>query len=93
MPGACGFACEVCVFPDKGICPVDRCVAGTDPQAPKKLERLKSSWKRTCPILECAIDKKVDYCIRCDQFPCEIHYDRGIFNHNVLDFIKGELQK
>jgi hypothetical protein len=93
MPAACGFACEVCSFPDKGLCPIDRCVAGTDPRAPEKLERFKKAMVHPCSILECALKNNVDHCIRCDKFPCEIHYQQELYSHKTLDIIKGMLRK
>ena len=43
MPSACGIACEVCGIREKGFCPHDGCVAGTDPKAPEKLEIFKAA--------------------------------------------------
>ncbi len=42
MPSACGLACEVCGLRAKGLCPIDGCVAGTDPKAQEKLEKFKA---------------------------------------------------
>lgn len=58
MPAVCGLACEVCRFPEKGLCPIGRCVPGTDPKAPEKLEKFKAATGHPCFILECAIKKK-----------------------------------
>ncbi len=91
MPSACGLACEVCLFPEKGLCPINRCVSGTDPIAPEKLEKFKAAVGHPCLILECAINKKVDHCFRCDEFPCEIHYKQEIFSKKLLDMIKDML--
>jgi len=93
MPSACGLACEVCGLREKGLCPIDGCVAGTDPKAPEKLERFKAAMGHPCLILECAIKDKVDHCTRCDKFPCEVHYQQELFSKNLLDFIKGMLGK
>ena len=94
MPAACGVGCEVCEFPERGLCPIDRCVAGTDPRAPEKLEKFKAAIGHPCFVLECAISKKVDYCFRCDEFPCDIHYNKQqIYSHQLLDMIKGMLGK
>lgn len=93
MPSACGLACEVCRFPEKGLCPMDRCVPGTDPKALEKLEKFKAAMSHSCLILECAINKKVDHCFRCDEFPCEIHYEQGLFSKRLLDMIKSMLEK
>jgi hypothetical protein len=94
MPSACGLACEVCGLREKGFCLVgDGCVAGTDPKAPEKLERFKAAGF-PCLILECAIKNNVDHCLRCDKFPCEVHYQQGgPFSKKVLDMIKGVLAK
>jgi hypothetical protein len=94
MPAVCGIACEVCVLADKGMCPLgDRCIAGTDPKAPEKLDRFKAATGHTCLILECAINNNVDYCFRCDKFPCETHYQQEIFSHKLLDLIKSMHEK
>jgi len=73
------------------LCPADGCVAGTDPKAPEKLERLKVATGHPCLILECAIKNDVDYCSRCDKFPCDIHYQQEIFSRKILDMVKGIL--
>jgi hypothetical protein len=94
MPATCGLACEVYVFPEKGLCPIGRCVAATDPKAPEKLEKFKAATGHPCLILDCAIKSNVDYCFRCDKFPCEIHYQQQeIYSHKLLDMIKGFLGK
>jgi hypothetical protein len=93
MPATCGLACEVCGFPDRRLCPIDRCVPGTDPKAPEKLEKFKAAIGQPCLILDCAIKNNVDHCFRCPKFPCEIHYQQEIFSHKLLDMIKGMLAK
>lgn len=93
MPSACGLACEVCGFPERGLCPINRCVPGTDPTAPEKLEKFKAATGNPCLILDCAIKKNVDHCFRCNEFPCEIHYQQEIFSKKLLDMIKDMLGK
>jgi len=93
MPSACGIACEVCGFLAKGICPLNGCTAGTDEKAPEKAEKFKAGFGHPCLILECAIDNKVDYCFRCDKFPCEVHYKQEIYSKKLLDMIKGVKEK
>ena len=93
MPSACGLACEVCRFPEKGLCPIGRCVPGTDARAPEKLEKFNVAMGHPCLILECAIKKKVDHCFRCDEFPCEVHYTQEIYSDKLLDMIKDMLGK
>jgi len=41
----------------------------------------------------CAIKNKVDHCSRCDQFPCEIHYEQEVYSKKLLDMIKEMLEK
>ena len=94
MPSACGLACEVCGLREKGFCPTGGCVAGTDPEAPEKLEKFKAAMGNPCLILECAIKSNVDHCTRCDEFPCEVHYQQGgPYSKQLLDALKGMLGK
>ena len=91
MPGACGIACEICVLHEKGMCP--GCVPGTDPKAPAFVETLKG-WGLSCAVLECAIKNKADYCFRCENFPCDIHYQAAVpYTKELLDVWKGFLKK
>ncbi|TRZ49799.1 MAG: DUF3795 domain-containing protein [Dehalococcoidia bacterium] len=89
MPAACGIACEVCGLLVKGVCPIGGCVAGTDERAPEKLEKVKEVIGTPCPVLECAIKNKVDYCLKCEGFPCEIHYHEFPYGKKFLDVMKG----
>jgi hypothetical protein len=42
-----------------------------------------------CPVLECAIDKGVDYCLSCKEFPCGLHYRAEIpYSRRLLDILK-----
>ena len=93
MPSACGFACEVCVFSVKKMCPIDHCVAGTNPKAKEKLERFKAVTKQNCFVLECAIKNKVAHCGQCEKFPCDIHYKQQILSNKMLDLIKAMTAK
>jgi hypothetical protein len=70
MPtAACGISCDVCGLYVKGIC--QTCAPGTDPRAQEKLDTQIRNIKMHCPILECAVEKKVSYCVGdCDEFPC-----------------------
>jgi hypothetical protein len=95
MPSACHNACEVCGIRERVGCPLgDGCVPGTDPKAPEKLAKFTAAMGHPCFVLECAINKKVDYCTRCDEFPCDIHYNKQqIYSHQLLDMLKGMLVK
>ena len=93
MPGACGLACEVCGALAGGGCIMEGCVAGTDQKAPEKLEKFKAVTGRPCLILECAINKKVDHCLRCDEFPCQVHYQQELYSKKTLDMIKAIKEK
>ena len=67
---ACGVTCDVCALYIKGIC--RGCTAGTDEEgAREKLNGQTQAIKMRCPILVCAVDKKVSYCLKdCKEFPC-----------------------
>jgi len=93
MPSACGLACEVCGLREKRFCPCDGCVPGTDRTAPEKLEKFKAATGNPCLILEGAIKRRVDHCTRCDEFPCEVHYQQQIYSNKLLDMVKGMLGK
>ncbi len=70
MPvAACGISCDVCGLYVKGIC--STCVAGTDERARRKLDVQMQAMKAHCPILACAVERKVGYCLKdCEEFPC-----------------------
>ena len=85
--GACGIACEVCSYFVKGAC--EGCVAGNDEGAAKKLDIQKSKLGFTCPVLECAFNSKVGYCLKdCDKFPCEVLYRGFPYSKGFLDIFK-----
>jgi len=69
MPtAACGVSCDVCGLYAKGIC--STCVAGTDQRAGKKLDIQMQTIKMQCPILTCAVERKVGCCLKdCVEFP------------------------
>ncbi len=85
MPGACGIACEVCGLRDQ----CGGCVAGTDPRAPQRQAELRKLMGAPCPALNCAMRKGIDYCLRCPDFPCEVHYKWEIpYSRKLLDLVK-----
>ena len=88
MIGACGIACGICPLLAKGKCEIGGCVPGTDARGPEKVEKLKAAGTRTCAVLECAVNKKVDHCLRCKEFPCEVHYRQSPYCKVLLDYIK-----
>jgi len=86
MPGACGIACEVCGLKEKGDCP--GCAPGTDEKARAMVEWLKGVGI-SCPVLECAIKNKVDYCLRCESLPCDVLYQAEFpYSKKLLDIFK-----
>lgn len=99
--GACGVACEVCELYErykkgdkKRGC--EGCAAGTDPAAKARAERFASRklYNPPCLVLKCAVAKGVDYCIRCDKFPCDVHYDTEFpYSKKALDAAKNALKK
>lgn len=85
LPAACGISCEVCGL--KAKC--GGCVSGTDPDAPEVLRRMESGKGNPCPVLRCAIENRVEYCLSCPKFPCEIHYRHETpYSRKALDLFK-----
>ena len=73
--GACGINCMVCGLMRQGKC--SPCGAGTEDQAQAKLAAQLGLMGAVCPILQCAVDKKVDYCsTSCEVYPCR-HFMSG----------------
>ena len=75
MPAACGVACEVCALKDAcgGGCP-----PGNDEEAVAARLNYIKKFGMSCPILECAARKGVDFCLRCADFPCGTHCEHGM---------------
>lgn len=53
----CGLDCEACGYREKTNCPGCRTAAG------------KMFWGE-CDLAMCCIDKAIEHCGRCDDFPC-----------------------
>jgi hypothetical protein len=67
--GACGINCLVCGLFRQGKC--SPCGAGTEPQAQAKLAAQLKLLGGTCPILQCAVERRIAYCSAdCELYPC-----------------------
>jgi hypothetical protein len=67
--GACGVNCMVCGLFRQGKC--GPCGGGTEPEAQTKLATQLSLLGGVCPILQCAVERKVGWCSAdCDDYPC-----------------------
>jgi len=85
MIAACGIACDVCQLKE----PCGGCVSGIDPTCQQRAAVIREMMGAPCPVLECAIKNKVDYCLSCAQFPCELHYKAQIpYSRRLLDILK-----
>ncbi len=85
LPGACGIACDTCMLKEK----CGGCVSGTDPDAPRVLESMKRGTGNPCPVLKCAIENSVEYCLQCPEFPCKVHYENETpYSKKALDLFK-----
>ncbi len=76
MPGtgACGINCLTCRLFAEGKC--SPCGSGLSEQANRKLVAQLRLIGGVCPILNCAVERRVEYCLRdCDKFPC--HHFKG----------------
>jgi hypothetical protein len=83
--GACGINCLTCRLFVEGRC--SPCGSGISEQASRKLAAQLRLMGGVCPILNCAMERKVEYCLRdCDRFPCN-HFKSGPY-----PFSEGYLQ-
>jgi hypothetical protein len=83
--GACGINCDVCWLKVAGIC--STCGHGMSLDARRKLDAQIRIMGTPCPILECAVNKEIHYCMRdCALFPCskfiqnKYPYSEGFIN-------------
>ncbi len=92
MPiSACGMACDICKLQD--ACG-GGCVPGTHELAQARQDQIKEKLGHTCPILACAMERKIDYCLRCEDFPCKIHFEKEvIFSRKYLTTYKNYMEK
>lgn len=68
--GACGIHCDTCRLKVRGLC--STCGAGTGNAGSRKLEAQYRVFNGYCPILKCAHDHRIAYCMRdCKRFPCK----------------------
>lgn len=74
LVAVCGLACEVCKLLRDNACEMCGCVPGTDERVREKQRRMEAELGSICTILECASKKKVDFCFKCPEFPCESFY-------------------
>jgi len=82
--GACGICCESCGLYVRKIC------TGCE-KTPKQVAFLKSI-NANCPVLECAVENKIDVCSRdCNKFPCE-KFKGWPFADDWLDMFKNRLK-
>ena len=85
MTAACGVNCEICGLKvECGGCP-----PGTDPGAKDRADEIIRLFGVRCPVFLCAIEKNIDYCLRCDSFPCDIHYK---YNYPYSDLLLDNLK-
>ena len=69
--GACGIDCDVCRLNLVGVC--STCGSGKSREGFRKLAAQHRILGAPCPVLECAIERRVAYCPNdCDRFPCDI---------------------
>ncbi len=88
--GACGIACQICTLWEKGFC--KGCCSGIDKNVLKTIEWLREEIGG-CSVLECACKNKIDFCLRCDSFPCKLHYGKGPYKDGFLNELKPYFEK
>ena len=58
----CGVLCEKCSYRQKANC--KGCI-----------EINKPFWGESCPIKSCCEEKKLEFCGKCNDFPCQTLHD------------------
>ncbi len=82
--GACGIDCTTCRLHVMGIC--STCGAGNSDVGRDKLAAQNRLFGSGCPILSCAVERGIAYCLRdCNDFPC------GEFSAGQYPFSQGFL--
>jgi len=86
---ACGICCSTCGLYRKGIClPCGSGLKKDEEVVKKKMEEQMRNMGRLCPRLQCAIEKKIGYCMSdCQEFPCKF-YERGPYSERFLTMYK-----
>jgi len=92
LVAACGIACEVCKLLRDEACEMCGCVPGPDERVPKKQQLILAELGFVCKVLDCASKKKLDYCFKCEEFPCEIFYTQGEYGQG-FPFSRGFLER
>ena len=88
--GACGINCLTCGLATSGRC--SPCGAGAGRQAAKKLGAQLELIGGFCPVLKCASDRGVAFCLRdCELFPCD-NFKNYPFSEGFLGMQKRRRQ-
>jgi len=75
--GACGINCSICRLNLLGIC--GSCGPGGSEQGASKRAEMERIFATSCPILACAMERNVEYCLRdCEEFPCR-QFKEGLY--------------
>lgn len=83
--GACGINCDACRLNLREIC--SSCGPGTSQLGAEKSAAQTRILGASCPILACAVQRRIEYCARdCDEFPC------SRFRQGPYPFSAGFLQ-
>ncbi|MHA1593300.1 MAG: DUF3795 domain-containing protein [Candidatus Baldrarchaeia archaeon] len=83
--GACGVLCEACPLFRRRE---NRCLGCVEYN-----ERCAKEGKTICKFYACAKRKSVGMCFYCDEFPCTLHYEDGIYTTRILNLWKSLLGK
>ena len=54
---------------------------------------LSDPHSKECSLYSCASKKAVRYCFECGEFPCNTHYEKGIYTKRALDSWKKMMGK
>jgi len=71
----CGTYCGFCPAFRKQKCP--------------GCHKVNERAKLSCAMYRCALERNVQTCFLCEEFPCKIHFEKGlIYKHSFLEALK-----
>jgi hypothetical protein len=79
--GACGIFCGLCKIFRRTEYKCHGC------NWANKMLKLSREDGKGCVFWECTQNKKVECCLICDEFPCQIHYNKkeAVYTKHALD--------
>jgi len=76
----CGTCCGFCPAYRRQKCP--------------GCHEVNDKAKLSCAMYRCAAEKQIQTCFLCEEFPCNIHFEKGlIYKHSFLEALKNRISQ